>query len=411
MPEKKNLRPWLVLLGCCMMQGGSMGVVSNSMGVFFAAINRDLGIPVGEISLYKTVVSLSSCIVLPFVGRILYRSDTRLTLTFSAVVMAVSTLLMGRFSQLWQWYAAAFFVGLSGAMLFQTAQPIILSNWFHEKLGLAIGISAASSGLLGTASNMALERVITVWGWRMGYTVAAAVSALMIIPMTLFVIRLKPEMVGCVPYGVRQESVQPEEQTLGLKGTSKGLLMTALFLAAASMMFCTGFSPQIVNYSISMGKSMTTGALLVSYSMISNAAGKVLLGAVNDAKGLKWTCAAGFLFCIPSFIMFFSDDLGIMTAGSLAYGVGMALAVITPPLLTRKFFRGSDYPRAFPRVMMLATLISAFSTGVLGSMYDRSGSYRTAIILCLGMCGVYALMCTVLFVSYRRLQRQPSDNR
>ena len=85
------------------MQGGSMGVIMNTMGLFFTAISRDLGFPMGDISFYKTVAGLSSCILIPFVGTVLYRFDTRLTLTLSALVMAVCTGLMGFFHQLWQW--------------------------------------------------------------------------------------------------------------------------------------------------------------------------------------------------------------------------------------------------------------------------------------------------------------------
>ena len=100
--DRKSLRPWLVLLGCCMMQGGSMGVVMNTMGLFFTAISQDLGFPVGGISFYKTVAGLSSCMLLPFVGKVLYRYDTRLTLSLHAVGMAPCPGLMGLFQKLWQ---------------------------------------------------------------------------------------------------------------------------------------------------------------------------------------------------------------------------------------------------------------------------------------------------------------------
>ena len=110
-------KAWVVLLGCCLMQGGSLGLVQNSMGVFFSAVSRDLGFSLGGISLYRTISGLSSCLLLPLVGRILYCLDTRVSLTVSSVVYAGITLLMAGFTQLWQWYAASFFLGLAGAML------------------------------------------------------------------------------------------------------------------------------------------------------------------------------------------------------------------------------------------------------------------------------------------------------
>lgn len=402
----KASRPWLVLLGCCMMQGGSLGVIMNTMGLFFTAVSQDMGFTVGGISFYKTVAGLSSCILLPFVGKVLYRFDTRVTLSASALIMAVCTAMMGTFDQLWQWYAAAFLLGIASAMLLTTSEPIILANWFHEKLGLAIGISAAFSGLMGMICNMAFERVISAWGWRIGYYAAAGLCLLMILPMTLFVVRLDPAMVGCKPYGTRQETGRMEVRPFVMSRGTRITLLTALFLAAGVMMFCVGFSAQIVTYATSMGKTMATGAFLVSCSMISNAVGKVLLGQINDVKGLKWACAVGFAFGIPAFLLMYSSRTAAMTAGSLLYGAAMSLAVITPPLLTRKFFRGSDYPKAFSLVMMLATFASSFSTGILGWMYDCSGSYRSSLVLCIGMCAAFLLLCGGMLVSYRKLLKK-----
>lgn len=403
MPDRKPHRPWLVLLGCCMMQGGSLGVIMNTMGLFFTVVSQDMGFSVGGISFYRTVAGLSSCLLLPFVGKVLYRFDTRVTLSASALVMAVCTAAMGLFHQLWQWYAAAFVLGIASAMLLTTSEPIILANWFHEKLGLAIGISAAFSGLMGMVCNMAFERVIATWGWRTGYFVAGATCAVMILPMTLFVIRLKPELVGCKPYGVRREESAGEETSFAMGRGLRWTLLGALFLAAGTTMFCTGFSAQIVTYAVSMGKSTSTGAFLVSCSMIANAAGKVLLGQINDAKGLKCASLAGFAFSIPAFLLLYSHQTWVMVVGCLCYGAAMSLSVITPPLLTRKFFGGEAYPRAFSLVMMLATLASSFSAGILGGMYDSSGSYRSALALCLGLCVVFLGLCGGMLVCRKRL--------
>lgn len=399
-------RAWLVLLGCCMMQGGSMGVVMNTMGLFFSAVSRDLGFSVGGISFYKTVAGLSSCILLPFVGKVLYRFDTRVTLSLSALVMAVCTALMGTFQALWQWYLSAFLLGIASAMLLSTSEPIILANWFCEKLGLAIGISAAFSGVMGMVCNMAFERVIFAWGWRAGYYVTGGLCLLMILPMTLFVIRLEPGMVGCSPYGVPREAGQPEEKMLEMSRKGRLGVLTALFLAAGVMQFCVGFSAQIVTYATAMGKTMATGAFLVSCSMIANAGGKVLLGQVNDARGLKLACVTGAAFGVPAFLVLFSDRIPMMTAGCLLYGAAMSLAVIMPPLLTKKFFRGREYPKAFSLVMMLSTFTSSFSTGILGWMYDRCGSYGPSLLLCLTLCIVFILLCGGMLVYYRRLLRQ-----
>lgn len=380
-----------------------MGVVMNSMGLYFTAVSTDIGFSMGGISMYKTIAGLSSCILLPFVGKVLYRFDTRFTLSASAAVMGVCTILMAGFQALWQWYLAASILGIASALLLTTSEPIILANWFHEKLGLVIGISAAFSGVMGMVCNMALERVIQVMGWRFAYVVTGILCLIMILPMTLFVVRLKPEMVGCEPYGRRMYLQVREEAVLPMSRRSRIAAMCALVLSSGVMLFCIGFSAQIVTYATTKGKTMATGAFLVSCSMIANAAGKVLLGQIYDVKGLKWICIAGTAFGIPAFGFLLCSDMAAMTVGSLLYGMAMSLGVVAPPLLTKKFFRGNEYPKAFSVVMMLSTLMSSFSTWILGWMYDCFGSYVPALALCMGMCMSFFVLCVGMWIHYRRL--------
>ncbi len=397
-------RAWLVLLGCCFMQGGSLGVIMNTVGLFFNAVSADLGFSVGSISLYKTISGVSSCILLPFVGKVLYKFDTRKTIGACAVVMAACAALMGTFNSLPQWYIAAFIQGIASAMLLVAGAPIILANWFSEKLGLAIGISAAFSGLMGIICNIGFEKIISAYGWRMGYYVSAAVCFLMIFPMALFVIRLKPEMVGCTPYGTKKEEAKVNPGVL-LSPVQRFTVITLLVICVCSMQFCTGFSTHIVNYAVSVGGTLAMGAVLVSWSMITNAAGKIALGSINDVAGLKGSCLCGFIFTIPGFLLFLFGNQAAMSAGSAFYGVAMSLALITPPLLTRKFFSDAEYPKVFSFIMMLSTLGSSFSSAVFGWMYDASGNFVSVIVLCLVLCVIYLAMCILLYIIIKKARK------
>lgn len=404
-------RAWLVLLGCCFMQGGSMGVIMNTVGLFFNAVSSDLGFAVGDISLYRTISGLSSCLLLPFVGKILYRADTRATLTLSAVTMSVCAALMGTFSALWQWYAAAFVQGIASAMLLTASEPIILANWFRDKLGLAIGISAAFSGVMGTVGNLVFERIISLWGWRVCYLVSAALSLAMMLPMTLFAVRLKPEMVGCTPYGQKNGGLPAPRSGVPLGPGERVGVVAMIVLAVCSMQFCTGFSPQIAGFAVSLGRTLAFGAALVSWSMVTNAAGKALLGQINDAAGLKAACLAGAAFTVPGYLMLLSGSDTLMTLGSASYGVAMSLAIISPPLITRKFFSDRDYPKIFSFVMMMSTLLSSLAPAVFGRMYDANGGYTEVILVCIALSFVYLAMCAGLNAALKHAGKRLKQQR
>ena len=46
---------WLILAGCCILQGASLGLVNNCAGVFFSPVCEELGFEMGELTFYRTL--------------------------------------------------------------------------------------------------------------------------------------------------------------------------------------------------------------------------------------------------------------------------------------------------------------------------------------------------------------------
>ena len=78
---------------------------------------------------------------------------------------------------------------------------IILGNWFKKKTGMAVGISAAFSGLVGMIGSSFLGMAIPAFGWRVSYVAVGIVSTALVLPISLFILRYKPEEMGLLPYG------------------------------------------------------------------------------------------------------------------------------------------------------------------------------------------------------------------
>ena len=386
-------KAWLVLLGCCLMQGGSLGLVQNSMGVFFSAISTDLGFSLGGISLYRTINSLSSCLLLPFVAKILYGMDTRISLTVSSLLYAGITLLMSTFTRLWEWYIASFFLGLAGAMLLNAAAPIILENWYQHRLGFAVGVSSSFSGFMGMLGNMGAGWLTSRLGWRAAYMVVGLASMVMLLTASLFLIRLSPE--DAPESG---PTTSPAGSRLPLWAWIPAAFITVM---ATAITFCVGFSPEIVAFCGASGRTITFGTSMVSLTMLTSACGKLLLGKLHDLYGLRVCCATGSLIAAVSFGLLLLPQTLPIVAGCVLYGVGMATSAVTPPLLVRACYSPADYPRVYSVVLMLFTLGSAFGPSAIGAMYDGSGSFRGAVLVCMA-CSIGYLLVGGILSLYRR---------
>ena len=46
---------WIILAGCCILQGASLGLVNNCAGVFFSPVCEDLGFEMGQLTFYRTL--------------------------------------------------------------------------------------------------------------------------------------------------------------------------------------------------------------------------------------------------------------------------------------------------------------------------------------------------------------------
>ena len=83
---KKLHYAWLILAGCCILQGASLGLINNCAGVFYSPVCEELGFEMGGFAFYKTLFSISSALALPFVAKSFRKMDVRLVISAAAVV-------------------------------------------------------------------------------------------------------------------------------------------------------------------------------------------------------------------------------------------------------------------------------------------------------------------------------------
>ena len=205
MEQKKNRLhyAWFILAGCCILQGATLGLINNCAGVFYSPICKELGFELGKLTLYRMLYCISSALALPFVAKSFRKHDVRIVISIAAVVYGVCAVLMGTFRELWQWHVTGIIQGIASSFVCMIPAPIILGNWFKKKTGTAVGISAAFSGLVGMIGSSCLGMAIPAFGWRMSYVAVGIVSIALVLPISLFILRYKPEEMGLLPYGAK----------------------------------------------------------------------------------------------------------------------------------------------------------------------------------------------------------------
>lgn len=72
----------------------------------------------------------------------------------------------------------------------------VIDQWFKKSGGLAIGLAWAVNSIYMLIMSPVITSVIEAAGWRTGYLVLAGVSAVLILPASVLIIRYKPQDKG-----------------------------------------------------------------------------------------------------------------------------------------------------------------------------------------------------------------------
>lgn len=377
---------WFILAGCCILQGASLGLINNCAGVFYSPVCNDLGFEMGRFTLYRMLFTISCALTMPLVPKSFRKTDVRIAISAAAVVCGVCNILMGTFSALWQWYITGIIQGASTAFLSMIPAPILLGNWFHKKTGTAVGISASFSGLMGMIGSSSLGVIIPILGWRTCYALFGIISMGLILPVSLFVLRYRPEDKNMKAYGQEEEEKKPEagprEPAERQQGLSDFLRQPTFYVALLAYACTTAGSYLnlfLTSCGLASGLPMALAAMLTTFSLLGNMSSKLVLGKVSDTWGVIRTFLAAILIAEAGHLLLFLGIPSGMMAGALMFGITMPLSTVLFPLFCRLFWKGETYGTAFSYATMGGTLLASPFNTLFGRFYDMTGSYRLTI--------------------------------
>ena len=412
MEKAKSHKAWAILLGCCMIQGGTLGMVVNCRGIFYTPIIEDLGFSMGAFSFFVLVYGLCSCLLLPFMNRFYRRFNLRLLMGGASLVFSGTVIVMGFFNTLPAFYIAGAIQGLASAFLTLYPVQLILSNWFKERLGFAIGASAAFAGLIGAIGNPLGSAVMEQFTWRAGYWVMGGISFLMLVPVSLFLLRMCPEDCGLKPYGFHEEDEGADADSsvslpaAEIKRSPYFWLLIFCNLLASCV---AGFYAHLSPFGTYAGFGVTMAALLVSFSMVGNVLSKLFLGHIHDRRGLNVALAVGTVCCMVGFLLLLLPSLALCILGSFLFGFSMAMSSVMFSIAIKDLYGKACYGDLIPYSSIASTIGSTIMITIIGYIVDAFGAergYRISFALGFILTALMGLLQIVAVRGGRRLMKK-----
>ena len=364
-----------------------------SFGFFVKPIQADMGWDRGAIMMGNTVWFLFLGFACPLAGRMVDRHGARIVITIGAVITGLGFMALSLMHGLWLFYASYALTGMGMAAIGQVPASAVASNWFIKRRGLAIGLVSMAVGLGGLLfSPLVGGFIIPVLGWRMGYLFMALFTWVLILPLSIFVIRTKPEEKGLCPDGMN------DEELADLKSCSMDIEGFSLRMALATPAFwlilmcfllhqiaLNGAMQTNAPYLSDIGFPAAMIASLVGLMGMMSAAGKFGFGWICDWMKAKYSLIIGLCLQLIAMLIILQvnidSSMTLLVIYSVMLGIGIGSWLPTMSILVSSNCGLIAYGAIFGIMSLANSVGSAFGPMVSGTIYNMTGSYRSAFFI------------------------------
>jgi MFS family permease len=374
---------WVVLASVLGLMVGDATVMTFSFGVFLNPIATDFGFSRGDVSLAFTLHVACLALSTPIVGRLIDRNGSRAVLMwgivlFSAGVAGLSLITPSHTAL----YASFGLLGCVAAAVTPVPYSRALCSWFDRRRGLALGISLAGVGLGAAILPQVAQALVSHVGWRKAYVGLALISLLVSLPVVYALFRepLPGERADAL-----SEDISPTSEAPGFSFAEaiRSRVFWFLFLVfALSAAAVTGTALHIVPLLSDVGLPASEAARIAGVLGLALIAGRVLSGHLMDRFFAPYVTTVFFLLSGAGIFLLSGHLTGptaILGAVLVGCGIGAELDVLS--YLASRYFGLRNFAQISACLFLGYVIGTSIGPAVMGATFDRTGSYRTALLV------------------------------
>jgi MFS family permease len=386
-----------------------------------AEFGWDRGVTAGAFSFGFLVSAALS----PLLGRLMDRHGPRLVVEAGVFLMGAGLLLAPLVRHAWQLYATlGVLVGGGSVCLGYGGQSLFLPNWFVRRRGLAMSIAFSGVGVGSIVLLPWMQLLIERAGWRAACLAMGLLVVVLLAPLNLL-LRQRPEDLGLAPDG---DSTAPSAASGAATSNAAAAhvvptnvvdaawaatdwtlgraIRTSRFWWLALGYFCALYAWYAVQvhqtkYLVEIGFSATVAAWALGAVSLAGIPGQIILGHLSDRIGREWAWTAGgcgFAIAYVALLLMGSAPgsvpgsvpgsapgalllyVMVIAQGMLGYGITSVFGAIPAEI-----FQGRHYGSVFGTLMLSAIAGGAAGPFVTGLLHDRTGDYRAAFVIGIGV--------------------------
>jgi len=314
----------------------------------------------------------------PVMGKLADRFGPRVVAAIGGFCIGLTMVLMSCTTAIWQVYLFYAVIFSLGAASIYAPLMATVSQWFTERRGLAVGITAAGLGAGILVFSPLAAWLIFSYGWRMAYIVVGSICWVLFIPVVRF-IRRAPKR--SIEVEIQNESNKDFTTMEALKTRAFWMLsFTWLFIALANWAIMVNIVPLLTDMEV----SLVTAGIILGVMGGASIAGRVGGGFLSDRVGRKHSLVISLAIVLAALILFlFCEELWTFFLFAIIFGLGFGGAAGIMPSFPADFFGSKATATIFGFMVILAGIGVGLGPFVGAYIYDIAGSYYYMRWMCL----------------------------
>jgi len=401
---------WVIVAVCTFgISTGPGAFALGSAGQFIGAFHDEFGWDRTEVSFGLLVLTVTTALSLPFIGRLIDRYGARRVVIPSLVLFAGCLAAIPLFvHELWQLNLVYVLMGSLAAGTNSTPFVRVISAWFDRSRGLAIGIAGSGTGLGFAYVPLVVEYMTTHHGWRSAYYALATIVLALTLPLVWILFKERPADVGLSVDGTplqhhRSADVESASESAGctlreaLAKRDFWVLMV-VFVGLAFVVY--GVLPHLVPLLKDRGIPSGLAALIASTFGLSAFVGRVVIGWLIDHFFARNVALVFFALSGAGLALLNSEaPVWLYFAAAALVGGGLGAEVDLLAYLTSRYFGLRCFSEIFGVLFGAILVMIGVGPVVFGLVHDRTQSYADVMQAGIGLC-IFAVLVMVLLRPY-----------
>lgn len=363
----------VVMAGAIGGLAGITGMLTNSRGILLNPLADAFDWNRTEVSTALSALMAGTIVTAPFVGRLVDRIGARRIGIVSMIVLAFAALAMTQLSGSVKVFAfAVFLMSVCGCGTTPLVWSRGVATWFVQRRGLAIALMTCGTGVSWVITPFYLNAWLHAFDWQGAYVGMALVSALALIPITLFFHENRGQ-------GVKN-LVRPDIVDSGID-VATAIRSYRFWFIGIGIMLVAGVVATLTVHQVAMltdaGVARDTAVNLTSLMGIAIITGRLLPGYLVDR--VHPPLVAGIFLAVPAIAcaILQADSLsfGAIVVATLAIGITAGAQIDLLPYFVSHYFGLKAFGKIYGLQFVMLYTGSGLAPILMGRVYDTTGGY------------------------------------